>query len=159
MRKRFILIHREHGSVLGDTSFDWSGQPVPAISNLSPARAAAMLQSCSATDQYPYRYRVVRRSHPNAVFDAYRAPPGFPPAFETAPNVVIRECEYAASLARIDPHCSVCRRPMAPSERGIDTPWLYGYTVDWNDPRAKRCCSRCYVNRVLPARLKAEGNS
>ena len=28
-----------------------------------------------------------------------------------------------------------------------------------NDPRAKRCCSRCYVNRVLPARLKAEGNS
>ena len=48
---------------------------------------------------------------------------------------------------------------MAPSEHGIDSPWLYGYTVDWNDPGDKRCCSRCYVNRVLPARRKAEGAS
>ena len=56
-------------------------------------------------------------------------------------------------------HIAGLQAAEAPSERGIDTPWLYGYTVDWNDPRAKRCCSRYYVNRVLPARLKAEGNS
>jgi len=38
-----------------------------------------MLQSRGATDQYqPCRYRTVRRSHPNAMFDAYRAPPAFP---------------------------------------------------------------------------------
>ena len=44
---------------------------------------------------------------------------------------------------------------MAPSQLGIDSPWLYGYAVGWNDPH-KRCCSHCYVTRVLPARLKAE---
>ena len=77
-RKRFILVDREHGNVLGDTGFDWNGQPVPRISGLSPVKAAAMLQGRGTTDQYPYRYITVRRSHPNAVFDAYRAPPGFP---------------------------------------------------------------------------------
>ena len=56
-RKRFILVDREHGNVLGDTGFDWNGQPVPRISGLSPVRAAAMLQGRGATDQYPYRYR------------------------------------------------------------------------------------------------------
>ena len=88
-RKRFILVDREHGNVLGDTGYDCNGQPVPRISGLSPVKAAAMLQSRGATDHYPYRYRMVRRSHPNAVFDAYRAPPAFPPAFETAPDAVI----------------------------------------------------------------------
>ena len=116
-----------------------------------------MLQGRGATDQYPYRYRVVRRGHPNAAFDAYRAPPDFPPAFETAPDAIIRDCEYVASLARIYPYCSVCKRPMAPSQHGIDSPWLYGYAVDRN--AHKRCCSRCYVKRVLPARLKAKGAS
>jgi len=157
-RKRFILVDREHGNVLGDTGYDCNGQPVPRISGLSPVKAAAMLQSRGATDHYPYRYRVVRRSHPNAVFDAYRAPPAFPPAFETAPDAVIRDCEYVASLARRHPHCSVCRQPMVPSQLGIDSPRLYGYAVGWNDPQ-KRCCSRCYVTRVLPARLKAESAS
>ena len=38
---------------------------------------------------------------------------------------------------------------MAPSEHGIDSPWLYGYTVDWNDPGDKRCCSRCYVKTAF----------
>ena len=70
-RKRFILVDREHGNVLGDTDFDWNGQPVPPIPSTSPVRAAAMLQSRGAPDQYPYRYLTVRRSHPNAVFDAY----------------------------------------------------------------------------------------
>ena len=124
-RKRFILVDREHGNVLGDTGFD-------------------------------YRYRTIRRSHPNAVFDAYRAPPGFPRAAEgSPPDTVTRACEYVASLARRHPHCSVCRQPMEPFQLGIDSPGLYGYAVGWNDPH-KRCCSRCYVTRVLPARLKAE---
>ena len=70
------------------------------------------------------------------------------------PDAVIRACEYVASLRRIYPRCWVCKRRMAPSEHGIDSPWLYGYAVDWNDPH-RGCCSRCYVNRVLPARLKA----
>ena len=70
-----------------------------------------------------------------------------------------RACEYVASLERIYPRCWVCKRRMAPSEHGIDSPRLYGYAVDWNDPGTKRCCSRCYTNRVLPARLKAEGAS
>ena len=122
-RKRFILIDREHGNVLGDTGFDWNGQPVPPISGLSPVRAAAMLQVAAQPISYPYRYRTVRRSHPNAVFDAYRAPPGFPRAAEgSPPDAVTRECEYVASLARVYPRCRVCRRPMAPSEHGIDSP-------------------------------------
>ena len=157
-RKRFILVDREHGNVLGDTGFDWNGQPVPRISGLSPVKAAAMLQGRGTTDQYPYRYITVRRSHPNAVFDAYRAPPGFPRAEGSPPDAVAGECECVASLARIYPNCSVCRRPMAPAEHGIDSPRLYGYAVGWNDPH-RRCCSRCYVNRVLPARLKAESAS
>jgi hypothetical protein len=158
-RKRFILVDREHGNVLGDTAYDWNGQVVPPISGLSPVKAAAMLQSRGATDHYPYRYRTIRRRHPDAVFEAYRAPPGFPRAAQgSPPDAVTRECEYVASLARFHPRCSICKKPMAPSERGIDSPWLYGHTADWNDPH-KRCCSDCYVNRVLPARLKAEGVS
>jgi hypothetical protein len=158
-RKRFILVDREHGNVLGDTGYDWNGQPVPRISGLYPVKAAAMLQSRGATDHYPYRYRTIRRSHPNAVFDAYRAAPGFPRAAEgSPPDAVTRACEYVASLERLHPHCSVCRKPMAPSQLGIDSPWRYGYAIGWNDPQ-KRCCSGCYVNRVLPARLKAEGTS
>ena len=154
-RKRFILIDREHGNVLGDTGYDWNGQPAPSIPSISPVRAAAMLQSRGAPDQYPYRYLTVRRRHPNAVFDVYRAPPGFPRAAEgSLPDAVTRACEYVASLERIYPRCWVCKRRMAPSEHGIDSPWLYGYAVDWNDPH-RGCCSRCYVNRVLPARLKA----
>ena len=146
-RKRFILVDREHGNVLGDTGFDWNGQPVPPNPSISPVRAAAMLQSRGAPDQYPYRYLTVRRSHPNAVFDAYRAPPGFPRAAEgSPPDAVTRACEYVASLARVHPRCSVCRQPMAPSEHGIDSPWLYGYAVV-NEPH-RRCCSRCYVNRL-----------
>jgi hypothetical protein len=139
-RKRFILIDREHGNVLGDTGYGWNGQPGPLISGLSPVKAAAMLQSRGATDHYPYRYRTIRRSHANAVFDAYRAPPGFPRAAEgSPPDAVTRECEYVTSLARLPPRCGVCRQPMAPSE-----------SIEWND---KRCCSRCY------ARLKVEGTS
>ena len=156
-RKRFILVDREHGNVLGDTGYGLNGQPVARISGLYPVKAAAMLQSRGATDHYPYRYRTIRRSHPNAVFDAYRAPPGFPRAAEgSPPDAVARACEYVASLARIYPRCTICRLSMAPSQHGIDSPWLYGYAVDRNDPADKRCCSRCYVNRVLPARLKAE---
>jgi hypothetical protein len=158
-RRRLILVDREHGNVLGDTGYDLNGQPVPPRPGLYPVRAAAMLQSRGATDHYPYRYRTIRRSHPNVVFDAYRAPPGFPRAAEgSPPNAVARACEYVASLARIYPRCSICRLSMAPSQLGIDSPWLYGYAVDRNDPE-KRCCSGCYVNRVLPARLKAEGTS
>ena len=50
------------------------------------------------------RDRTVRRSHPNAVFDAYRAPPGFPPVATV--DAVARNCEYVASLGRIYPRCS-----------------------------------------------------
>ena len=156
-RKRLILIDREHGNVLGDTGYDWNGQPVPRISGLYPVKAAAMLQSRGATDHYPYRYRTIRRSHPNAVFDAYRAPPGFPRAAEgSPPDAVTRACEYVASLARIYPHCSVCGRPMAPSEHGIDSPWLYGYAVDWNDPTnaaARAATSTAFCPRASRPRV------
>ena len=75
-----------------------------------------MLANRGATDQYPYRYRTIRRRHPNAVLDAYRAPLGFPRAVEgSPPDAVARECEYVASLARIYPRCSICRLSMAPS--------------------------------------------
>jgi hypothetical protein len=157
-RKRFILIDREQGNVFGDTAFDWNGQKVPPISGLSPVRAAWILANPDASDQPRYRYRTVRRSHPNVVLDAYRAQPSFPRAAKGSPaDKVARECEYVSSLARVYPRCSICKQPMAPSEHGIDNPWLYGYTVDWNAPGDKRCCSHCYVNRVTPARLKAEG--
>jgi hypothetical protein len=158
-RKRLILVDREHGNVLGDTGYDLNGQPVSRISGLYPVKAATMLQSRGATDHYPYRYRTVRRSHPNAVFDAYRTPPGFPRAAEgSPPDAVTRACEYVASLERLYPRCWVCKQRMAPSELSIDSPWVYGYAVDWNDPH-KRCCSRCYVTRLLPMRLRAEGAS
>ena len=37
-RKRFILVDREHGNVLGDTGYDCNGQPAPRISGLPPSR-------------------------------------------------------------------------------------------------------------------------
>ena len=43
-RKRFILVDREHGNVLGDTGYDWNGQPVPLVYGLYPVKAATMLQ-------------------------------------------------------------------------------------------------------------------
>ena len=103
-RKRFILVDREHGNVLGDTGYGWNGQPVARISGLYPVKAAAMLQSRGATDHYPYRYRTIRRSHPNAVFDADRAPPGFPRAAEGSPPDAVGTCVRIRRFAR--PHLS-----------------------------------------------------
>jgi hypothetical protein len=52
-----------------------------------------MLQSRGATDQYqPCRYRTVR-SHPNAMFEAYRAPPAFARP-KAAARLRWRACEY-----------------------------------------------------------------
>ena len=53
-RKRFILVHREHGNVLGDTGYRLQRPAGTTRSpDLSPVKAAAMLQSRGATDHYP----------------------------------------------------------------------------------------------------------
>ena len=159
MRKRFILIDREHSNVLGDTAFDWNGQPVPPIPSISPVRAAAMLQSRGAPHHYPYRGLTVRRSHPNTVFDVYRPPPGFPRAPEgSLPDAVTRACEYVGSLKRVYPRCWICklRMTLSASLASIARGSTATRSTGTGD---KRCCSRCYVTRVLPARLKAEGAS
>ena len=48
-RKRFILIDREHGNVLGDTGYDWNGQPVPLI----PASLRSGPQRCCKVAAQP----------------------------------------------------------------------------------------------------------
>ena len=38
-------------------------------------------------------------------------------------------------------------------------PWQYGHDAEPVAKKGKRCCDRCYVRRVLPVRLTAEGYS
>ena len=65
---------------------------------------------------------------------------------------VTRACEYVASLKPVYRTAGYARRA---DEHGIDSPRLYGYAVD--DQGDKRCCSRCYAKRILPARLRRPG--
>ena len=122
---------------------------VAADLHISPVRAAAICKVAAHPIITPID---ISRSY--AAIRTLSSMSTAPARFSTRPegslpDAVIRACEYVGSLKRVYPRCWICKQRMTPSEHGIDSPWLYGYAVD--DQGDKRCCSPCYVNRVLPA--------
>ena len=144
---RFIVIGRHDGAISGDTGTDWFREFRGTSRRLTPGAAVRLVES-TICDHPGYRYREVAREDAAATFDVYRAAPDYPQDSEAA--AIERDCEYVATLARIYPRCCFCRRLTEYH------PWQYGH-----DPRPVRekgrCCDRCYIRRILPARLRAEG--
>ena len=103
-------------------------------------------------DEYPYRHRKVGREEPAATFDVYLAAPDnqIDCSAPGASAIVERDCNYVGSLAQIIPTCCFCWKPIEYH------PWQYGHDAEPVAKKGKRCCDRCYVTRVLPARLKAD---
>ena len=155
---RLILIDREAGKpakVRYDTGFNWNGAPMN-IPGLTPVKAAGQFANYDCTDLYPYRYRTVGRRHPKAVFDIYRAWPGFPHAKPDTPVEEVRlRCEYVCTVRRVLPRCDLCRKPMSEDHYGIDGGWLYAHQRGLDETWGDSCCKACFAKKVKPARAQA----
>ena len=144
---RFIVIERRNGAVHGDTGAPYLVEYSVKPRRLTPIRAVQLIESMIC-DHPGYGYRKVARDDPAAMFDVYRPAPDYPQDTEVAQ--IERDCTHAAALARIYPRCCFCRRLLEYH------PWQYGH--DTAPVRENgRCCDRCYVRRIKPARLRAEG--